>query len=144
MIVKKERRPCGANLDFSRRSICPVKAYQNRKKKASGMTMKIQRSQEYDDYLLIPKNIIYDTDLSAQCKIFLLYLYTQTKEGDCCFFTNENLSEFFNVDERTIRNWLSSLKKAGYIQTEFHKEGLTQKRVLSVNWKKLAMNIKKN
>lgn len=92
--------------------------------------------------IIIPKEILDDTDLSIAEKFIFGYIASFTK---CCFESNEAIAAKLGVSESTISHALPKLSEKGYIFVEKVNNSNNLRRVYSVldNPKKLAYLAKK-
>lgn len=75
-------------------------------------------------YAIIPANVRYDNDLTANAKLLYGEITALTNEKGYCWATNNYFAELYNTSDRTIRRWISQLSEKGYIVCElFYKEG---------------------
>lgn len=92
--------------------------------------------------IIIPKEILDDTDLSIAEKFIFGYIASFTK---CCFESNEAIAAKLGVSESTISHALPKLSEKGYIFVEKVNNSNNLRRLYSVldNPKKLAYLAKK-
>lgn len=92
--------------------------------------------------IIIPKEILDDTDLSIAERFIFGYIASFTK---CCFESNEAIAAKLGVSESTISHALPKLSEKGYIFVEKVNNSNNLRRVYSVldNPKKLAYLAKK-
>lgn len=92
--------------------------------------------------IIIPKEILDDTDLSIAEKFIFGYIASFTK---CCFESNEAIAAKLGVSESTISHALPKLSEKSYIFVEKVNNSNNLRRVYSVldNPKKLAYLAKK-
>ena len=69
-------------------------------------------------YAVIPANVRYDKDLTANAKLLYGEISALTQKNGICFATNEYFSKLYNLSERAITRLISSLKNKGYIKVE--------------------------
>lgn len=92
--------------------------------------------------IIIPKEVLDDTDLSIAEKFIFGYIASFTK---CCFESSEAIATKLGVSESTISHALPKLSEKGYIFVEKVNNSNNLRRVYSVldNPKKLAYLVKK-
>lgn len=89
-------------------------------------------------YVVMPMEILQNTELSATEKI--LYCYLTIFKKQCCFQSNERIEEATGIDVRSIQRGLKKLTDLGYIFIEFINNNSAQRRIYTIldNPKKLA------
>jgi len=66
-------------------------------------------------YAIIPANVRYDKELSANSKLLYGEITALTQREGFCWSTNKYFSELYDVEERTISRWIGELVSRGYI-----------------------------
>lgn len=79
-------------------------------------------------YAILPASVRYDTRLKAAEKILFCEITALSDQNGYCHAQNGYFSRLYQVDERTIRRWIHSLEKLGYICVEYEKAGDAQQR----------------
>ena len=80
--------------------------------------------QQRSYYAIIPANVRYDPDLTANAKLLYGEITALCNEKGYCWATNEYFSNLYGVSKTSISKWISSLIKKGYINSEIiYKEG---------------------
>ena len=79
-------------------------------------------------YAILPASVRYDTRLKAAEKILFCEITALSDQNGYCHAQNGYFSRLYQVDERTIRRWIHSLEKLGYIRVEYEKAGDAQRR----------------
>lgn len=75
-------------------------------------------------YAVIPANIRYDKNISANAKLLYGEITALCNEKGYCWASNEYFTKLYSVSRQSITNWLKNLKENGYIEIEFeYKEG---------------------
>lgn len=69
-------------------------------------------------YAVIPANIRYDKDLTANAKLLYGEISALAQKNGVCFATNEYFSKLYNLSERAISRLICSLKDKNYIKVE--------------------------
>lgn len=84
--------------------------------------IKIHLSKEYKKlgYIFIPKEILYNKNLSSSEKLILSYLRGYTKDGLKCNKTNKDIIYDLKISKRTLDRALNKFKKLNLIETESH------------------------
>ncbi len=82
-------------------------------------------------YAVIPANVRYDKDLTANAKLLYGEISALTQKNGICFATNEYFSKLYNLSERAITRLISSLKNKGYIKVEI-KNDIDNKRTRQI------------
>lgn len=82
-------------------------------------------------YAVIPANIRYDKDLTANAKLLYGEISALTQKNGICFATNEYFSRLYNLSERAITRLIGSLKNKGYIKVEI-KNDIDNKRTRQI------------
>lgn len=66
-------------------------------------------------YAVIPSNVRYDDDLSANAKLLYGEITSLCNEKGYCWATNEYFANLYNVSKISISRWISQLSNKGYI-----------------------------
>lgn len=75
-------------------------------------------------YAIIPANVRYDKDLSANAKLLYGEITALTNAEGYCWATNAYFAELYNVTKTSISLWIKQLLDKGYISSEIiYKEG---------------------
>src|SRR6185369_2957660 len=83
-------------------------------------------------YAVIPGTVRYCKDLEPNAKLFYAELTSLANQYGFCWASNKYFAEFYDVDIRTIKRWLESLKNLGFIKVEVKKEGIKVSRKIWV------------
>lgn len=78
-------------------------------------------------YAVIPANVRYDKDLTANAKLLYGEITALAQKNGACFATNKYFSELYNLSERAISRLICSLKDKNYIKIEFDNSELNKK-----------------
>lgn len=63
----------------------------------------------------IPSTVLHNRNLSDNAKLLYGYI-DRTKRNNWSLVTNKELAKEMNVSERSIRRWISELKKESFIK----------------------------
>lgn len=69
-------------------------------------------------YAVIPANVRYCKDLSANMKLMYGEITALSNEKGYCWASNSYFAELYDVDRCTVSRWISKLEKLGFIRTE--------------------------
>lgn len=69
-------------------------------------------------YAVIPANVRYDEDLSANAKLIYGEITALTNQEGYCWATNAYFADLYKVSIRSVKGWISQLAEKGYIRTE--------------------------
>lgn len=67
-------------------------------------------------YAIIPANVRYDKDLSANAKLLYGEITSLCNEKGYCWATNQYFANLYEVSDRTIQNLIKQLSDKKYIQ----------------------------
>lgn len=87
-------------------------------------------------YAIIPANVRYDKDISANAKLLYGEITSLCNQKGFCWATNEYFANLYQVSKETISRWISSLNKKGYIKIKlFYKAGSKEidKRIMAIS-----------
>ncbi|MER2119242.1 MAG: DnaD domain protein [Solibacillus sp.] len=93
-------------------------------------------------YAIIPANVRYDADLTANAKLLYGEITALCNERGYCWASNSYFAELYKVSKSTVSRWIQQLIEKGYIDSEMHyKEGSkeVESRILTI-----ATPIRKN
>lgn len=65
----------------------------------------------------IPSQVVHNKNLSDSAKLLYGYI-DQTKRSNWSLVTNKELAKVMEVGERSIRRWISELKKENFIRAD--------------------------
>ena len=68
-------------------------------------------------YAIIPANVRYDKDLSANSKLLYGEITALCNEKGYCWASNSYFANLYNVKNETISRWIGQLVRKGYIES---------------------------
>lgn len=80
-------------------------------------------------YAVIPANVRYCKDLSANMKLMYGEITALSNEKGYCWASNSYFAELYDVDKRSVSRWIAKLEKLGFIRTELVYEESGKKQV---------------
>lgn len=86
-------------------------------------------------YAIIPANVRYDQDLTANAKLLYGEITALCNERGYCWASNSYFAELYKVSKNTASRWIQQLIEKGYIESEMHyKEGSkeVESRILTI------------
>lgn len=86
-------------------------------------------------YAIIPANVRYDEDLTANAKLLYGEITALCNQEGYCWASNSYFAKLYEVSNRTISKWISQLVNKGYITREVdYKEGTkeVERRLLRI------------
>lgn len=75
-------------------------------------------------YAIIPANVRYDKKIEANAKLLYGEISALSNIQGFCFSGNKYFADLYDVDIRTVKRWISSLEKSGYIKIIHEKKGI--------------------
>ena len=78
----------------------------------------MNENQKKSYYAIIPANIRYDPNLTANAKLLYGEITALCNERGYCWATNRYFSDLYSVSEKTITRWINDLKEKKYIYTK--------------------------
>lgn len=69
-------------------------------------------------YAIIPANVRYDKDLSANAKLLYGEITSLCNEKGYCWASNQYFASLYSVSDRTIQNLIKQLSDKNYIKIE--------------------------
>jgi DnaD/phage-associated family protein len=91
--------------------------------------------QHQSYYAVIPANVRYDKDLSANAKLLYGEITCLCNKEGYCWATNAYFANLYNVSKITVSRWITQLKDKGYIHLDFKMKDettLEQVRTMSI------------
>lgn len=70
-------------------------------------------------YAIIPANIRYDNNLTANEKLLYCEFTALSNEKGFCWPSNDYFADLYKVSDRSVSRWISNLTKKGYIVVSF-------------------------
>ena len=70
-------------------------------------------------YAVIPANVRYDNDLSANAKLLYGEITCLCNKEGYCWASNGYFAKLYNVSKVTVSRWITQLKEKGYIHLGF-------------------------
>lgn len=80
-------------------------------------------------YAIIPAPVLFDEDMPDRAKLLYGVMSTMTGMTGYCFASNSYLMRLFGISERTLQNYLRSLKDAGAIRIEDGDGGSSTRKI---------------
>lgn len=81
-------------------------------------------------WAVVPAPILNDESLPAQAKFLYPVISSLTEKTGYCWASNEYLSKWFGVTERTVSRWVKALEQGGYIRCEMLPTEVGHQRVI--------------
>jgi hypothetical protein len=89
--------------------------------------------QEFPSYYaVIPAEVRYDKNLEPNAKLLYGEITALCNRSGFCWSGNQYFADLYDVDLRTIKRWLSSLKENNYIWIEHDKTSFNGKRKIYI------------
>jgi len=84
-------------------------------------------------YAVIPATVRYDNRLTMGAKMMYGEITCLSNKLGYCWASNRYFANLYNVHENTIQNWITSLKRCGYVKvdTKQNQSGSMRKIYLS-------------
>lgn len=79
--------------------------------------------QQPSYYSILPANVRYDKDLSANEKLMYSEITALCDKTGECWATNKYFADLYGVSDRTVRSWISNLVDKGYVQSYMNEDG---------------------
>ncbi|MDR2941708.1 MAG: helix-turn-helix domain-containing protein [Treponema sp.] len=70
-------------------------------------------------YAVIPATVRYDKNVPAGAKLLYGEISSLSNKKGCCWAGNAYFADLYQASERTVINWINTLKKCGYISVSF-------------------------
>ncbi len=85
-------------------------------------------------YAILPADVRYDKELKPMERILYAEITALANVKGYCYANNSYFANLYNVNKKTVSNWINNLIKNGYLKSEIIKEGKTVKeRRLYIN-----------
>ncbi len=106
--------------------------------------MYIEETLDLSFDCVLPTAIFYNQNIEPAAIRFYAIVRNLTRMSGYCFATNGYLSKLLGFDESTIKRWLSSLTKEGFLEIETDKQGIHWQRkiYLADKFKKVLRRLK--
>lgn len=83
-------------------------------------------------YAIIPADVRYDTELSANEKLLYGEISSLCNKFGYCYATSSYFAELYKVDVRTVRRWIEHIAQRGYIKSEINRDNVQQRKITLV------------
>lgn len=83
--------------------------------------------QQPSYYSILPANVRYDQDLSANEKLLYSEITALCGKTGECWATNKYLAGLYGVSDRAVRGWISHLVAKGYLEMDMNDDGNERK-----------------
>lgn len=84
-------------------------------------------------FAIIPATVRYCKELEPSAKLLYGELTALTQKEGYCWASNKYLCELYDVNERTLRRWLSALEKNGFIKRDVDCSGSSHPRKIWIS-----------
>lgn len=84
-------------------------------------------------YAIIPAHVRYCKELEPNAKLLYGELTALATAQGYCWASNAYFAELYDVDERSIKNWIKSLKDQNFIKVEIEVSGLQRQRKIWIS-----------
>jgi len=74
-------------------------------------------------YAIIPANVRYDKELTANAKLLYGEITALTNEKGYCWASNNYFADLYGVTPQAISRWVNILAKKGYVNIEYERKG---------------------
>lgn len=81
------------------------------------MNDKIENNGNY--YAILPANVRYDKNLSANEKLLFAEITSLTNKTGICWASNSYFAEIYNCTPQAISKWIKKLERLGYLDIEY-------------------------
>ncbi len=86
-------------------------------------------------YAIIPANVRYDKNLTANAKLLYGEITALANEKGYCWATNKYFAELYGVSNQAVSAWINSLEKLGYISIKYiYDNKQIKERRVSINF----------
>ncbi|HCM22823.1 MAG TPA: hypothetical protein DHW78_00650 [Ruminococcaceae bacterium] len=87
-------------------------------------------SKKRSYYAIIPANVRYDNNLSANAKLLYGEITALCNDKGYCWASNQYFANLYGVSPRSIVRWISSLEQGGYIySTEVYENHISYRQI---------------
>lgn len=84
-------------------------------------------------YSITPAYVRYCKELEPNAKLLYGEITALANQSGYCWSTNKYFAELYDVDERTVRRWISSLAKFKFIKITSEKKGIKTERKIWIS-----------
>lgn len=84
-------------------------------------------------YAIIPANVRYDTDLSANSKLLYGEITALCDKEGYCWATNDYFANLYQISKKTITRNIKQLESKGYINLFYQTNGAIKKRYITTD-----------
>ncbi len=84
-------------------------------------------------YAIIPATVRYCKELEPMARLLYGEITALASREGYCWASNGYFSDLYDVDDRTIRRWINSLKENNFIVVEIEKEGFHTTRKIWIS-----------
>lgn len=81
----------------------------------------------------LPAVLVLDNEIEPNAMRLYAFIKGLTRAHGYCYATNEYLAALTGGCERSVRNWLDSLRKKGYVEIETSKKGIQWQRRIYIS-----------
>ncbi len=82
---------------------------------------------------VLPSALLFNENVEPACVKAYAVIRNLSKQSGYCYATNEYLSNILKCDVSTIKRWISSLEKEGYLDLETDKKGINWQRKIFIS-----------
>ena len=85
-------------------------------------------------YAVIPADVRYDKNLTSSEKLFYGEITCLTHSTGYCWASNSYFADLYGVKPNAVTNWVTNLKKHGYISVRYEMDGKQiKRRIIKLN-----------
>lgn len=97
-------------------------------------------------YAIIPANVRYDKELTANAKLLYGEITALTNEKGYCWASNNYFADLYGVTPQAISRWVNILAKKGYVNIEYERKGkeITQRKIFIAMYKQKVNTVSIN
>lgn len=94
------------------------------------MSENSNQNQQPAYYAIIPSEVRYCKDLEPSAKLLYGEITALCQKEGYCWANNRFFAELYEVDSRTIRRWLESLRRNNFIICEMEEDSFNPQRII--------------